>query len=65
VIERRYAEYTHRLKDRVDERRDGGPMAENNQTAHEHDHQQERQEPEFFPDAYELPELQQEIHHVS
>ena len=37
------------LEERVDKRRNGRPLGQDNQTAEQHQHENNRQEPEFFP----------------
>jgi hypothetical protein len=51
-----------RLEQRVDERRDRGALGQNHESAEHHHHDQDRQQPEFFPDAHKPPELSYEIH---
>src|SRR5258708_30154930 len=51
-----------RLEQRIDERRDHGALGENHEAAKHHHHDQDRQQPEFLPDAHKPPKLGNKIH---
>lgn len=55
----------HRLEQRIDKRRHGRTLAQDDETTKEGHHQQYRKQPEFFPDTHKSPQLFEKRHRIN
>jgi hypothetical protein len=59
----RGATVTTASEQRIDERRDGRPLRNDDQYAKEHHHEDDRRQPELLPLTHELPKVTKKLEH--